>query len=115
MHELGIMTGVVQSVTAAAEDAGASQVTDITLRMGRMTEVIEEALQFAFEALAPGTVCEGAALHIVMVEPRSLCLECGCEYDLDRFHMSCPACGSGNVKLLAGREMNIESIEVDIP
>ena len=36
-------------------------------------------------------------------------------YEHDRFHMVCPECGGYNTKLLAGRELQIDSIEVDLP
>lgn len=115
MHELGLMTGVMTAVTQAAEDAHAERVTDITLSVGEMTEAIVDALEFAFEALSEGTICEGAQLHINMVAPRSRCHECGAEYTHDRFHMTCPECSSPFTELIAGKEMQIDSIEVDLP
>lgn len=115
MHELGLMTGIMQSVQQAAEQAGALAVTDVNISVGEMTEAIPDALEFAFEALREGTICEQAQLHITMVEPRSRCLECGAEYTHDRFHMLCPECESFATELIAGREMCIDSIEVDLP
>ncbi len=109
------MTGVMDSVDAAAKQAGADTVLKINLSVGVMTEAIEDALRFAFEALSEGTICEGAELEITMVQPRSKCLECGIEYEHDRLHMLCPECGSFATQLLAGRELQIDSIEVDIP
>ena len=115
MHELGIMTGVMDAVTKTAEEAGALKVLKVTLSVGVMTEAIEDALQFAFEALSEGTLCEGAELVINMVQPRSRCLECGEEYEHDRFHMLCPKCGGFATELIAGKELQIDSIEVDLP
>ncbi len=115
MHELGIMTGVMESVEQAAKNANANKVLKISLQVGVMTEAIEDALRFAFEALSEGTMCEGAELEVNMVQPVSVCLECGNEYEHDRFHMVCPECGSAFTQLIQGKEMNIESIEVDIP
>lgn len=115
MHEMGIIAGVIDSVVPAAEQAGALCVLSISLRIGDMTEVVDEALEFAFEALTEGTICEGAELVFTKVHPRSLCFECGAEFDHDRFHRSCPSCGSFETKVTRGREMEIESIEVDLP
>lgn len=115
MHELGIMTGVMDAVTQSAEQAGADKVLKVTLSVGEMTEAIEDALVFAFEALSENTMCEGAELIINMVKPKSRCLECGAEYEHDRFHMFCPECDSFATELIAGRELQIDSIEVDIP
>lgn len=115
MHELGIMTGVMDAVTKSAQEAGAEKVLKITLSVGVMTEAIEDALQFAFEALSEGTICEGAEFVVNMVQPRSRCLECGTEFEHDRFHVLCPICESFTTELIAGRELQIDSIEVDIP
>ena len=115
MHELGMVTGVVESVRQAAEANHADKVLKVSLSVGEMTEAIEDSLRFAFEVLTEGTMSEGAELEINMVAPRSLCLDCGAEYEHDRFHMVCPECGGYNTKLLAGRELQIDSIEVDIP
>ena len=115
MHELGIMTGVMESVEEAARNAGATKVLEIDLSVGIMTEAVEDALRFAFEALSEGTMCEGAEFRINMIQPVSTCLECGNEYTHDRYHVTCPKCGSGFTQLIAGKEMRIDSIEVDIP
>ena len=54
MHELGIMTGVLEAATASAREAGATRLLKVTLSVGEMTEAIEDALVFSFEALVEG-------------------------------------------------------------
>ena len=116
MHELGIMTGVMDAVTKSAHDAGADKVLKVTLSVGEMTECIQDALEFAFEALTEDDpFVRDAELTINMIKPKSRCLECGAEFEHDRFHMFCPECDSFATELLAGRELQIDSIEVDIP
>ena len=117
MHELGIMTGVMDAVEKSARDAGADRVLKISLSVGVKTEAIEDSLRFAFEALSESeyTMCKGAELDITMVTPRSICNECGHEYAHDRYHVACPQCGSGLTHIIAGKELQIDSIEVNIP
>lgn len=116
MHELGIMTGVVDCATAAAREAGATRLLGVALSIGEMSEAVEDALHFAFDALCEGDpFLEGAELSVNMVRPRSICLECGTEFEHDRFHLFCPACESFATQLIAGRELQIDSIEVDLP
>ena len=93
--------------------SGADRVCAVTLQVGEMTEAIPDALHFAFEALSEGTMCEGAQLEVDMIGPRSLCLECGEEFDHDRFHRKCPVCESYETTLISGRELEIASIEVE--
>lgn len=115
MHELGIMTSVMETVEDSAKQAGATRILKVSLSVGEMTEAIEDALRFAFEALTEGTVHQGAQLDLEMVKPQSCCLDCGAVYEHDRFHMLCAECGSVNTQLIAGKELRIDSIEVDIP
>ncbi len=97
MHELGIMTSVLDSAREAAQDAGALRLLSITLSVGEMTEAIEDALQFAFEALCEDDpFLKGAALKVNMIAPKS-------------------RCDSFATELIAGRELQIDSIEVDLP
>lgn len=110
------MTGVLEAANTAAYDAGATKLLGVKLSIGEMTEAIEDALMFAWEALTEGDpFTEGAALEVNMVSPKSRCLECGAEFEHDRFHMFCPECDSFATELIAGREMQIDSIEVDLP
>lgn len=113
MHEMGITQGIIDAAVEAAEGAGASRITRIDVRVGELTEIVETALHFAFDALAPGTLAEGAVLDVTMVTPRSHCRDCGIDFEHDRFQMLCPECGSFLVTPLAGRELQIDSIETE--
>ena len=115
MHEMGIVASVIEAVTEAVREAGAVKVNSVTIAVGDMTETVPDALAFAFDALTPGTVLEGAELKIDTFSPRSRCMDCGHEYGHDRFQMTCPECGSFYLELLQGRELHIASIDVDEP
>lgn len=113
MHEMGITQGILAAAFDAAEAAGATRITEIRISVGEMTEVVDFALQFAFESLTPGTMAEGAVLTVLPVPARSYCADCDLTYDHDRFQMVCPQCGSLSVEMLQGRELRIDSIETD--
>lgn len=111
MHEMGITQGILSAAFEAAENAGETRITEIHISVGELTEVVEFALQFAFEALTPDTMAEGATLFVTTVSARSHCNDCGIDYDHDRFQMLCPTCESFDVALLQGRELQIDRIE----
>jgi hydrogenase nickel incorporation protein HypA/HybF len=113
MHEFGLMQSVLESVESTALEAGAQRVSAIRLVVGEMSEVLAEAMEFALEALGPGTLSEGATLEIRFVRPRSVCQVCGHEFEHDRYHWGCPLCDSLATKLVAGRELYIDSIEIE--
>lgn len=115
MHEFSLMESILATVEEAAKSAGAMKVLEVDLKIGELTQVVEEAMDFAFEALSEGTVCEGAELHIDFIKPRSRCMDCNCEFEHDVFHRKCPECGSAYTTIVAGREMYIDKIEADVP
>jgi hydrogenase nickel incorporation protein HypA/HybF len=110
---MGITQGILAASFDAAKEVGATKITEIRIRVGDLTEIQEFALQFAFEALTPDTMAEGATLVVTHVPAKSRCRDCGLEYEHDRFEMLCPACGTFNVEPLTGRELLIDSIETD--
>ncbi|MCL2807245.1 MAG: hydrogenase maturation nickel metallochaperone HypA [Coriobacteriia bacterium] len=113
MHELSLMMGVIDAVEASARENKASKVTEIKLVIGEMAEVLDDAMNFAFEVLAPGTLAEGASLSISKIAPQSRCLACGVEFVHDRYHFACPTCDSLATELFAGKEMHIDAIVVE--
>lgn len=110
---MGVMQGVLAASFDAAKGAGAEKITEIRLSIGELAEIQEFALQFAFEAMTPGTMAEGATLSVTHIPATSKCNECGIEYGHDRFQMLCPECGSFAVTPLTGRELLIDSIETE--
>jgi hydrogenase nickel incorporation protein HypA/HybF len=110
---MGITQGILDASFEAAKNAGATKIDEIHISVGELTEVVDFALQFAFEALTPGTMAEGATLVVNHVPAKSHCNECNTDYSHDRFQMVCPSCDSFNVSLLQGRELHIDSIETN--
>lgn len=64
MHEAGLMQTALEAACDEARRAGAVGVRRIVLRVGAESGVVPEALRFAFEALAVGTLADGATLDI---------------------------------------------------
>jgi hydrogenase nickel incorporation protein HypA/HybF len=113
MHELSIMQSALDQVLEKARQAGASRVHAIRLRIGVLSGVVPDALQFAFEALADGTPAQGAQLLIEDVPARFWCATCRHEFEATRMFAECPDCHRPSMELRAGREMALTSLEVD--
>jgi Hydrogenase/urease nickel incorporation, metallochaperone, hypA len=64
MHELGLAEGILAVVTDMSGDCA---VTRIVVRIGEEQRIAPDSLEFGFQLLAEGTVCEGASLHCVAV------------------------------------------------
>ena len=113
MHELAITQNMLDIVREQTEKAGARKVGRINLTIGEMSGFVEEAVRFYFDFLAKGTPAEEATLCFNMVPGRARCQDCGRDFELGEFDWTCPTCGSNNIKITAGRELFVESIEVE--
>lgn len=114
MHEMGITQGILVSAIEAAEGEGAVRINEIRISVGDMTDVVEDALQFAFEALREDTMAAEATLVVTHVSPKSKCLQCGSEFEHDKWDLTCPACQSFLCEVVEGRELRIDSIDIDV-
>jgi len=110
------MESALDAVRHQAVKHGADRVTRIVLRIGVLSGVDEEALRFAFEALAPHGVAAGAALEIETVAARAHCPHCGTDFGVERgFIFQCPQCHEYSGDIRAGRELGIARLEFSTP
>ncbi len=113
MHELSIMESALSLALDQAQKAGARQVHRIGLRIGALSGVVPEALEFAFEALTPGTPAEGARLGIEEVPASFWCSACSREFKADDLFAECPQCRRPSADLRSGRELELASVEIE--
>jgi hydrogenase nickel incorporation protein HypA/HybF len=113
MHEAAIVQSVIEIAETEARRCGASNVSRIKLKIGEFRGVVTEALEFAFAVLRKGTLAAEADLEIETVRLRVECGDCGpVDCSLSDFNLLCPQCG-GMLAIIAGREMQVEYIDVD--
>lgn len=113
MHELSIMESALTMALNRAQEKGAGKIYSIRLRIGALSGVVPEALSFAFDALTPGTLAEGAQLVIDAVPARFWCSDCRKEFPAADLMAECPGCRRPSGELRAGREMELASMEID--
>jgi hydrogenase nickel incorporation protein HypA/HybF len=107
------MQSALETALEQAQQAGGGRVCALHLRIGALSGVVPDALEFAFEALTPGTPAEGAQLAIELVPARFWCGHCLNEFQADDMLAECPVCHEPSADLRAGREMEITSLEID--
>ena len=108
MHELSITQSVVDAV---CQRAAGRPVHSVKVRVGALTAVVPEAMRFCFDLVVEGTPAEGARLDIEHRPGAARCRTCGGEFALPDLILLCP-CGSADVDVTAGRELQILSMEV---
>ncbi len=114
MHEMSIAQNICDIVTEEIRNLeGIGGVTKINMKIGKLSGVVPDSLRFCFGFVSEGTPAEGAVLQIDEVPVEAACNQCGGRFNLDKPLFICPSCGSGDLDIVQGRELLIESIEVE--
>ena len=89
----------------------------VRVRYGALSNIVPEALSFAFEALTAGTDFEGAVLETEEVPITLKCSQCGHTFPAvkgEHFFAPCPACGEQyGHSMETGRELYVQHIEAE--
>lgn len=110
MHELSVATAVLNT---AVKHATGRKVKVVSVRVGRMRQVVPDSLSFYFEIVARDTVAEGAALELTDVQARLRCGTCESEWSPQIPAFRCPDCGGAEVTVETGEELEVDYIEVE--
>ena len=114
MHEYSIVQSMVTKVEAEAARAGALKVHGVQVALGELSGVDPQLRGTASDTFRAGTGCEAAALTLTRVAARWGCKKgCGAQVAPGGV-LTCPACGAP-AKLLAGDEILLERVELEVP
>ena len=76
MHELPITQSILEIVLDHARRAGGGRITGINLVIGELSNVVDDCIQFYWDAISEGTPAEGALLHFERIPLRLECRDC---------------------------------------
>ena len=112
MHELALLTSVVEAVARAA--AG-ERVERVRLRVGARSGTVIEALEGSWPIATAGTPLDGASLSIEAIPAAVWCPGCVSEQQIDEFYaLTCPRCGTPTGNLVRGREFEVAWAEIAV-
>ena len=112
MHELSLMQSALDIAMEHAGKAGADRIVSLTLRIGAMSGVVPDALEFAFDVLKADTIAHDARLLIDTVPVVCRCARCERDFEAGDLVYVCPSCGRRSADVRSGREMELASMEV---
>ena len=113
MHEFGVTESIVNIALDKANEAQASKITKINLVIGELSGFVPDSIQFYFDFLSKDTIAEKTTLHFELVPAQLRCRSCSTDFQLRDTLWTCPKCQSQSVEIIGGRELYIESLEVD--
>ena len=116
MHELGVTQSILDAVLEEARRHRSSRIVAIHLTIGEFTLVEADCVSYYLELLGKDTPAEGARLEVTRVPLTARCKGCGHEFHPDTSPypaFRCPTCEGTDLEITAGRELRIDSIEVE--
>jgi len=115
MHELSVTESILSIVIKHAEKHHVEKVVTIHLKIGELTDLVDEYIQHYFDYLSKGTIAEGAMLNMERSPVVFQCTDCKTTFQVslkDSGKIVCSQCGGAKVALVSGREFYIKQIEV---
>jgi len=112
MHETAVAQSLVEMISQEAQSRHAKPIR-AKMSCGELNAINDEALSFAFEAIAEGTPCQGTKLQIEHKPLQATCKTCGRTFAVDYSNVKCPVCGSDNFELLPDAPLLVEEIEFE--
>jgi len=113
MHEFGITENIINIALDKAKEAQASKITQINLVVGELSGFAADCIQFYFDFLSKDTIAEKANLHFESGPGQFRCRNCSAIFHLKDGEWNCPECHGRSVEITGGRELYIESVEVE--
>lgn len=123
MHEYSVMLGLVESLLDDLKDRELKRVISVELKIGELTFINPDALDFAYTALAADTILEGSVLKVEKVDAAVSCSSCGYGGPVehtndDHFYfnipiITCPQCGE-KPKVIKGKEVMITGVSAEV-
>lgn len=115
MHEFSIAEGILATVTEELEkvDVHPARLRQVQVEVGRMRQVIPETLEFAFQQMASEEGCENVELVVEVKPVRAVCPECSWEGELEEMVFVCPECGSQDLEVTSGKELQLTRLEYE--
>jgi hydrogenase nickel incorporation protein HypA/HybF len=113
MHELGIAQSVVSTVLERMNEHGYTRVTEIGLRIGALTDIVPDALEFGFEVATRGTPLENTVLKIETVPITGHCTQCDQDFQVEHYVFVCPHCRGRDIEMSQGDELEFAYLDVE--
>jgi len=113
MHEMSLNESVLQILQDNAVSQGFSKVKAVWLEIGELSGVEIEAMRFCFDVIMKDTLADQAKLEIIRVPGQAWCMQCEKTIQVKQLFDACPDCGSYQLQVTGGDQMQIKELEVE--
>ncbi|MBM7647462.1 hydrogenase nickel incorporation protein HypA/HybF [Bacillus ectoiniformans] len=114
MHEMSLMSEIIDLVSLDAESKGFVKVNKIHVVVGDLSNVLPDALELAFfffQQQGVPLIDEETELCIIREAAKAICSACQIEFEPDYRIALCPECKQPHSLLISGETFRVESYE----
>lgn len=113
MHELSLAESLVELVLESVSEAlQRRMIREVHVRLGRMSGVVIDSLEFCFAALVQHSPMPQAQLVITEIPLQLYCSSCQRDVVSKRDDFLCPLCQAASTEVISGMELRLQSISV---
>lgn len=122
MHDFSISQQIANQVIKKAGEQKASQVLEVKIKIGELTHLNPEQLDFWLKEFFRETIAQKAKIRIEKIPLTLRCKDCGYQGKAEiaeEFYyyplftsICCPRCSSTEVEIKSGRECLLEKIRI---
>ena len=113
MHEQSIVESILAMALKNAAQANARKILSIHLVVGDYTGIVDDSVNFYFGFLSKNTIAAGAKINYTHVSGQLRCRDCDLLFPLQKRDYQCPECKGKRMEIVGGRELYIETMEVE--
>lgn len=121
MHELSMVSAILDTVIHSAEKSNAIEVLEVVIEIGELTMLNPEQVSFLLDVLKEDTIAKNAEFKLIEIPLEIKCHSCGYEGNTknegDHYAaiFKCPECGEHKVEITDGKECLVKNIKVELP
>jgi hydrogenase nickel incorporation protein HypA/HybF len=112
MHEMGLAESVLDIVRQHVPPHRGGEVREVMVRIGTLSGVLPDSLDFCFDAIVAGTPYASAHLAIERVPVTGHCDVCGTWFTTETPVFACPACSGSRFTLAGGDDLQVVAVEL---
>jgi hydrogenase nickel incorporation protein HypA/HybF len=112
MHEMSIVTGLLDAVRQETQSYAGKQVLTVRVRFGSLRLIIPEIMQTCYAAATKDTPLASSNLVLEEIPARARCRQCSAEFPVEENWFQCPKCQTPGSDILTGNELDLVGIEL---
>lgn len=113
MHEASIAKNIIELIETEFSTLKFKKINSIKLRIGELSGIYPESLEYYFQELSKNTILENAKLQFEKAPIRVKCIICNNEFEIVDIGFECPNCISSRYNIIGGDELEIINMEIE--